>query len=71
LIGVATAAVWFVLSHAASAEQICQQICDNGSCISRCVDRQNSQVIIREHDDDYYRDHERGHAPGVGVEIGR
>ena len=30
LIGVATAAVWFALSHASRAEQICRQICDNG-----------------------------------------
>jgi len=76
LIGVATAAVWFALSHAASAEQVCRQVCDSGTCISKCVDESNSQVIIREHYDDYYRDHARGpgadvHAPGVGGDIGR
>jgi hypothetical protein len=31
LIGVATAALWFVLSHAANAEQVCQQVCASGS----------------------------------------
>jgi hypothetical protein len=30
LMGVATAAVWFALSHASRAEQICRQICDAG-----------------------------------------
>jgi hypothetical protein len=75
LIGVATAAVWFALSHVANAEQVCKQVCDNGTCVSKCVDHPDS-VIIRNHDDDYYRDHDRGpgvdvQAPGVGVQIGR
>lgn len=30
LIGVATAALWFVLAHAANAEQVCRQVCDAG-----------------------------------------
>ena len=38
LIGVATAAVWFALSHAARAEQVCRQVCDNGTCIAKCMD---------------------------------
>jgi hypothetical protein len=29
LIGMATAAAWFVLSHAASTEQVCRQMCGN------------------------------------------
>ena len=49
LIGVATAALWFALSHAANAErmsrQVCDQVsdqvsyqvCDNGTCMSRPV----------------------------------
>jgi hypothetical protein len=28
LIGVATAALWFVLAHAANAERVCRQVCD-------------------------------------------
>ena len=76
LIGVATAALWFALSHAANAEQICRQVCDNGTCVSRCVDHPDSDLIIRDHDDEYYRDHDRGpdfrvRVPGATVEIGR
>jgi hypothetical protein len=33
LIGVATAALWFVLSHAANAEQVCKQVCDSGTTV--------------------------------------
>ena len=33
LIGVATAALWFVLSHAANAGQVCTQVCDSGTCL--------------------------------------
>jgi hypothetical protein len=47
LIGVATAALWFALSHAASAEQVCRRVCDSGTCISKCVDRPNSQMIVQ------------------------
>jgi hypothetical protein len=49
LIGAATAALWFALSHAANAERICRQVCDNGTCVSRCVQRPDSEVITREH----------------------
>jgi hypothetical protein len=34
LIGMATAALWFALSHAASAEKICRDVCDHGTCVS-------------------------------------
>jgi hypothetical protein len=34
LIGVATAALWFALSHAANAERICHQVCDAKSAIT-------------------------------------
>jgi hypothetical protein len=37
LIGMATTALWFVLSHAANAERISREVCDHGSCVSRCV----------------------------------
>jgi hypothetical protein len=74
LIGVATAALWFALSHAANAEQVCRQVCDNGTCVSKCVD--HPDVIVRDHDDSY-RDHPAPgpgvdvQVPGVGVQIGR
>jgi hypothetical protein len=51
LIGVAMAALWFALSHAADAEQICRQVCENGTCVSKCVDYSDSDVIIRDHDE--------------------
>jgi len=48
LIGVATAALWFALSHAANAERICREVCDHGTCVSRCVHRPDADVIIRD-----------------------
>jgi hypothetical protein len=75
LIGVATAALWFVLSHAANAERVCRQVCDAGTCVSKCVEHPDTTTIIREHE--HYRDNDDDgagvgvHAPGVGVEIGR
>jgi hypothetical protein len=64
LIGVATAALWFALSHAANAERICREVCDHGTCVSRCVHHPDTDVII----------HDRGFdvdAPAGGVVIRR
>ncbi|MGB7033907.1 MAG: hypothetical protein WBD71_00160 [Xanthobacteraceae bacterium] len=47
LIGVATAALWFVLSHAANAEQVRGQACNAGSCVSKCVDHPGLQQQAR------------------------
>ena len=58
LIGVATAALWFALSHAANAERICRQVCDNGTCVSRCVSRPDSDLIVR--DREHWRHRDRG-----------
>jgi hypothetical protein len=70
LIGVATAALWFALSHAANAEGMCRQVCDqvfdqvsdqvcdNGTCVSRCVSRPDSDVIVR--DREHWRHRDRG-----------
>jgi hypothetical protein len=72
LIGVATAALWFVLSHAANAERICREVCDHGTCVSRCVHGPNADVIIRDRED--WRDRDRGFdidAPAGGVVIRR
>jgi hypothetical protein len=38
LLGVVTAALWFVFSHAANSEHVLKQVSDNGACISQCVD---------------------------------
>jgi hypothetical protein len=72
LIGVATAALWFALSHAANAERICRQVCDNGTCVSRCVQRPDSEGIIRERE--HWRHRDRGFdvdAPAGDVVIHR
>jgi hypothetical protein len=50
LVGMAAAALWFVLSQAANAERLCQEVCDNGTCVSRCVDNPDSKTIVREPD---------------------
>jgi hypothetical protein len=68
LVGMAAAALWFVLSQAVNAERICQQVCDNGTCISRCVDNPDSKPIIPE------RDRVPGvelHVPGADVDVDR
>ena len=72
LIGMATAALWFVLSHAANAERTCRQVCDSGSCVSRCVSRPDSEVIV--HEREQSRRHDRGFGvdtPAGAVEIRR
>lgn len=75
-IGVATAALWFALSHAANAERVCREVCDNGTCVSKCVEHPDSGIIVREHEEHYDRDRDARpgigvRVPGVGVEIGR
>ena len=69
-LGIVTAALWFVLLQAANAERVCNQVCDGGTCVSKCVD--HPDVIVR--DRDQYRD-DRGpsvdvHVPGVNVDVG-
>jgi hypothetical protein len=66
LIGVGAGALWLALSHMANAESVCRQVCDNGTCVSKCVEHPDSEVIVR--DRDRPRD-ERPDAPGVGVHV--
>jgi hypothetical protein len=62
MIGVVTAALWFVLAHVANAEQVCRQVCDHGTCVSQCFEHRDSDVTVHEHD--------RGPPPaGVGVHV--
>jgi hypothetical protein len=73
LIGMAAAALWFVFSQAANAERVCKEVCDSGTCVSRCVQDPDPDVTIREHDQT--RDRDRGpgvqlHAPGVDIDVG-
>ena len=70
LLGAGTAALWLVLAHAANAERVCKQVCDHGTCVSKCVENSEPDVIVRERD----RHDQPGielHAPGVGFDIGR
>ena len=67
LIGAAATAVLLGISCSAQAERVCRQVCDHGTCVSRCVEHPDGGVVVHEHD-------EPGvgvHVPGVGVEIGR
>ncbi len=71
LIGAMAAAMWFGLSYAAHAERVCRQVCDAGTCVSKCVEHPDAGVVVHEHE----HEHDRGpgvgvHVPGVGVEIG-
>jgi hypothetical protein len=50
LVGMAAAALWFVLSQAANADRLCREVCDNGTCVSGCVDNPDSNTIVRERD---------------------
>jgi hypothetical protein len=51
LVGMAAAALWFMLSQAANAERLCREVCDNsGTCVSGCVDNPESKAIVRERD---------------------
>jgi hypothetical protein len=76
LVGMAAAALWFVLSQAANAERICKDVCDGGTCVSHCVTNPNGDEMI-------IRERERGpgeevrtpgvelRTPGVDVDVGR
>lgn len=63
-----------LLAVPANAERICKQVCDNGFCRSRCVDR-GDRLYMYDGDRDYYYHHRRPgielNGPGFGVDIGR
>jgi len=72
IIGMATAALWFALSQAANAERVCRQVCDNGACVSKCVDHPDAGVVVRDHDRLRDRDDRPGigfRAPGVDIDV--
>jgi hypothetical protein len=64
-----------LLAVPASAERICRQVCDEGFCRSRCIERGDRLYMYdRDRDDFYYRHPRPGvglYGPGFGVEIGR
>ncbi len=67
VIGAATAGLWFVLSYAAHAERVCRQVCDHGTCVSRCVEHPDGGVVVRDHDRAPGVDI---HGPGVDIDVG-
>ena len=65
-----TAGAVFTFSQSASAERVCNSVCDGPSCVQRCVDRDHDRgavVIGPEH----RRPGVDIQVPGVGVQIGR
>lgn len=69
MIGVATAALWFILSHAANAERVCREVCGNGNCVSRCVQHPDADAASAQtphHDRSFDVDQ-----PAGGVSISR
>ena len=64
-----------LLAVPASAERVCHQVCDQGFCRSRCVERSDSDRLYMYDRDrgDYYH-HHRGaeiRGPGFDVDVGR
>jgi hypothetical protein len=62
-----------LLAAPASADRICKKVCNEGSCRTTCVQR-NDRLYMRDRDRDYYYHRRPGvelHGPGVGVDIGR
>jgi len=61
-----------LLAVPANAERICRQVCDEGFCRTRCVER-GDRLYMFDRDRDYY--HRRGgaeiHGPGFDVDIDR
>ena len=61
-----------LLAAPASAERICRQVCDEGFCRTRCVDR-GDRLYMYDRDRHYYH-HRRGvefRGPGFHVDVGR
>ena len=76
LIGTTAAALaaTTLLAVPASADRICRQICDEGFCRTRCVDR-GDRLYMYDRDRDHYYYHRRPgvefHGPGVDIDVGR
>jgi hypothetical protein len=72
LIGAVAGALWILCSYAANADRVCKQVCDNGNCVSKCVEHNDTDVIVHDHDGG--RDRAPGvqlNTPGGDVHIGR
>jgi hypothetical protein len=67
VIGIAAGVGMLVLTQTASAERVCREVCDGGTCVQKCVEHEDRVIIDR----DRPRPDVDVHVPGVGVEIGR
>jgi hypothetical protein len=75
-ISIAAVAGTLAFAPSASAERVCKERCDGGTCVQKCVEHPDV-TIERDHDRDHVvREHENRrpgvdlHVPGVGIEIG-
>ena len=63
-----------LLAVPANAERICRQVCDEGFCRSRCIER-GDRLYMYDRDRDYYYHHRRPglefRGPGFDVDVGR
>ena len=64
-----------LLAVPASADRICRQVCDEGFCRSRCIER-GDRLYMYDRDRDYYYYHHRRpglefNGPGFSVGVGR
>jgi hypothetical protein len=71
LLGVGAAAFWLLLGYAANAERVCNQVCDAGTCVSKCVEHPDADVVVHEHERNYEEPGVHVGVPGVGIDIGR
>lgn len=75
---IAAVAGTLAFAQTASAEKVCKERCEGGTCVKKCVEHPDAVIIDRDRDRDHvvreHEDHRPGvdiHVPGVGVDIGR
>jgi hypothetical protein len=59
-----------LLAVPASADRICRQVCDEGFCRSRCIER-GDRLYMYDRDRDYRHRGIEFNGPGFDVEVGR
>jgi hypothetical protein len=68
LLASVAAAAMFAMAQTASAERVCKEICDGGTCMQKCIEHDDPVVIDR--DGPPPRPGIGVHVPGVDVDIG-
>jgi hypothetical protein len=69
-VGIAAGVGMLVLTQTASAERVCRELCDGGTCVQRCVEHDDTVVIDRDRGPPRDRPGIDVQVPGVGIEIG-